>query len=401
MEQLKIGFITDKSAPIYFGGYEIRVLELANRLARKGHEVHVYTTCRKPFTEEGGTKFYPAFPDYFQRDISGRRSHPHSLLFSAIMSKNPMDDWKPDYLVVEAIPYLHLLTMRAWVRDINCVKILDVPEAWHNYNYFGGVLGKLSNSAIKRLLQIGLTSADVVTAISGVTANSLKQNFQVDAKKVSVVPCGVDLDRLLNRETDGIPALLDYYDFVTVGRLVEIKRHRDFIDALSRLKFKYGWTGKAAIIGGGPLRQRLMVHALKAGVADRIDFLGFVSDEEKIRTVLSSKIFVLTSEREGFSIATLEAMALGLPVIVAVPKELEVFGTSEFVSDHKNGVYYPVGNIARLAEVMHQLLDLKDTRLEMGNNGKLTASKYDWKAVTNDFETCITNAPLGLVRSRN
>jgi hypothetical protein len=50
---------------------------------------------------------------------------------------------------------------------------------------------------------------------------------------------------------------------------------------------------------------------------------------------------------------------------------------------------------------MHQLLDLKDTRLEMGNNGKLTASKYDWKAVTNDFETCITNAPLGLVRSRN
>jgi glycosyltransferase involved in cell wall biosynthesis len=401
LEQLKIGFISDKSAPIYVGGYEIRVLELASRLARKGHDVHVYTTCRQAFTEAGGTKFYPAFPDFFQRDNSGRRSHPHSLLFSALMARNPMHNWKPDYLVVEAIPYLHLLAMRTWLRDLDCVKILDVPEAWHDYNYFGGILAQISNRTIKHLLQIGLNSADIVTPISKVTANSLRENFQVDPEKVRVVPCGVDLDRLLNRDNKGIPQLSDYYDFVTVGRLVEIKRHKDFIYALSRLKSKYGWRGKAAIVGGGPLSEKLRTYALNMQIADQIDFLGFVSDDEKIRTMLSSKIFVLTSEREGFSMATLEAMALGLPVIVAIPRELEVFGTSEFVSDNKNGLYYPVGDIVGLSDKMHQLLDLNDTRLEMGINGRLTASRYDWKAVTNEFEKCITAFPINILRSKN
>ena len=398
METLNIGFISDKSAPVYFGGYEIRVLELANRLAKKGHDVHVFTSCPNDFVTPEGAAFHASFPQAFLNGVSGKRSIMHSTIFSMLLARNPMGKWNPDFLIVESIPYLHLLFMRRWMSQLHAVNILDVPEAWNNYNYlrngFGASLGGASSTMIRRLLQIGISFSDVVIAISNTTAKSLAENYHVDGSKLSVVPCGVDLESLQNiagnyRKNTSAGK---FYDFVTVGRLVEIKRHADFIDALGIMKREYGWNGKAAIIGSGPLRDELESRVQRNEIVPNVDFKGFVSDEEKVRLLAASKAFVLASEREGFSIATLEAMAVGLPVIVAKPAEAEVFGPSEFVVDGKNGLFYPVGDRVGLAESMTSLLESNSNMSRFGINSQTTASSYDWQGVVNTLEWELKNS---------
>ena len=99
-----------------------------------------------------------------------------------------------------------------------------------------------------------------------------------------------------------------------------------------------------------------------------------------------SKLFVLPSEREGFSIATLEAQACGVPAIVARPTCNEVFGTSDFVKEGYNGEYYAVGNVVELSEVIHELLT-NTGKIELySNNAKSTAEHYDWDFIARDFE---------------
>lgn len=392
-EGLKIGFITDKSAPVYFGGYEVRVFELANKLAELGHEVNVYTTSPNDFQTKSGVRFFNSFPGYFQQGKSGKRSLVHSSIYSFMLSGNPMGSWKPDYLIIEAIPYLHLLTMKRWVSKLNSVKILDVPEAWHNYSYLNNGLAPVSRRLISSLLSMGISFSDKVMAISRATAESLANNYGVPEDKILHVPCGVDIESLSHAlySMDDLEDIDKEYDFVTVGRLVNIKRQSDFIDALALLKVTYGWKGRAALIGSGPLAEVLKIRAAKLGLTDNLIFKGFVSEEEKNRTLASAKIFVLPSEREGFSIATLEAMAFGLPVIVAQPSAREVFGMSEFVTDKKNGLLYPVGDIGRLAASMHVLLDSDEFISAFGSYGKSVADRYDWRALASGFESMLDN----------
>ena len=391
-EGLKVGFITDKSAPIYFGGYEIRVLELANKLADLGHEVNVYTTAPRDFSTQSGVRFFNSFPSFFQKGKSGKRSLMHSGIYSSMLSHNPMGSWRPDVLVIEAIPYLHLRMMKHWVSRLSSVKILDVPEAWHNYSYFNNGLAPISRRIVSSLLTAGISFSDWVMAISMATAESLETNYRVPKEKILHVPCGVDTHQL-QLALSGKDALSDMdkeYDFVTVGRLVSNKRQSDFIDALAMLKIAYGWKGKAAVIGSGPLFDQLKTKSAKLGISKNVSFKGFVTDEERNRTVASSRIFVLPSEREGFSISTLEAMALGLPVVVAKPAETEVFGMSEFVTDKKNGLLYPVGDTAKLAASMHVLIGSDEYMSAFGSDGKTIADKYDWKILASGFEVSPT-----------
>ncbi len=386
MESLSFGFISDKSAPFYFGGYEIRVFELANRLAHLGHDVRVYTTASRALTTPDGAQFIPSFSGMFQKDSSGKRSLLHSASFSLSLSKNPMGSWTPDYLIVEAIPYLHLHFMRKWVSRLDSTCVLDVSEAWHKYSYFGKHMGWLTSLTISRLLREGISFSEVVAAVSEATAQSLSDYYGVDSRRLMVVPNAIDGERLGTyfklRNSNGS---LFHYDFVNVGRLVGIKRQADFIDALSILKHAYGWKGKAAIVGSGPMMQSLVGRAARKGVSDSVDFLGFISDEEKTRVLSSSRVFVLTSEREGFSIATLEAMGLGLPVIVSRPKESEVSGVSDFVTQGKNGLFFPVGDVQRLAEAMESLFMSDDMQRVYGANAEATSRGYDWRNVASSF----------------
>ena len=104
---------------------------------------------------------------------------------------------------------------------------------------------------------------------------------------------------------DGLPSVL------CVGRLVSYKGVEFLIRALESIKARL-W-----IIGSGPLEASLKNLAREKGLADRIEFLGQLSDEEVVRYYHACDVFVLPSitNAEMFGVVQLEAMACRKPVI--------------------------------------------------------------------------------------
>ena len=383
LESLRITFLVDKSSPFYIGGYENRVWNIAKRLATK-NDVTVLTSLDSPTKTIERVDFRRVCTTAFQREVTGTRSLPHSLLFSLSMFRDQLSTFDPQVLIVEAIPYLHLKTMKRWVLRHKTLRVLNVNEAWFRYSYVVGFGSYSSAWLIRSLLKEGLDWSDLAIAISTATADSLKENFQ--SRNVATVPMGIDIARTaklcsaINRS--------EQYDFVTVGRLVRMKRHADLVKALDQFKRALGWSGRAAIVGQGPEAEGLRGLVKKLGLSQQIDLLGFLPDEERFRVLRSSSYFVLPSEREGFSLATLEALAAGTPAIVARPRSPEVFGVKDLVTDGVNGLYYECGNIASLVFALRRALGERQHGISSWQAAATeTANEFDWDRIVPQLET--------------
>jgi glycosyltransferase involved in cell wall biosynthesis len=135
----------------------------------------------------------------------------------------------------------------------------------------------------------------------------------VDIKVVvSLVPNGVDLDAF--QPGDPIPED-GPLRLICVGRLIERKGQRHLIEAVRRLVAD-GVDVTLELVGTGDalLAYKEQVDDLRIG--DRVLFAGYVPREEIAAHYANAHVFVLASYNEGMSVATLEAMAAGLPVLV-------------------------------------------------------------------------------------
>ena len=164
-----------------------------------------------------------------------------------------------------------------------------------------------------------------------------------------------------------------------VGRLVRIKRHRDFISALRLLKINTNWNGKAVIIGDGPLYGKLKKQISKYELTDNVFLPGFMEADTKAHYLKQSRFYVLSSSREGFSISTLEAMQFGCIPIVSRPSSSEVFGVSHFVTDGVNGFYYDVANLKNFADVLEKALKIGlRTEYQFKRTAYDTSGNFEW-----------------------
>ena len=130
------------------------------------------------------------------------------------------------------------------------------------------------------------------------------------------------------------------YDLIFVGRLTELKQPLRFVEVMAAVR-KSIPTVRAAIVGSGPLLAETKELATELCVSDCLEILG--SRDDVAELLVRSKVFVLTSTSEGMSIAMLEAMAAGLPVVVAEVGELSdlvVNGqTGWLITPHAIGEY--------------------------------------------------------------
>ncbi len=146
----------------------------------------------------------------------------------------------------------------------------------------------------------------------------------------------------------------------TVGRLVPQKRQEDFIEAVARLK-KSGRNVGGLVIGDGPERRALEEKARGWDLRHEIIFAGFCDDTPGLYAAMDA--FVLCSEREGFPMTVLEAMAASVPVAAT-----DVGGVSECVEHEKTGLLIPVGNPEVLAQALARFADSPELRKNLVAN---------------------------------
>jgi GalNAc-alpha-(1->4)-GalNAc-alpha-(1->3)-diNAcBac-PP-undecaprenol alpha-1,4-N-acetyl-D-galactosaminyltransferase len=194
--------------------------------------------------------------------------------------------------------------------------------------------------------------SDVVTANSLGAVDALG-DF-VPKKKLAFLPNPLSLDERAEPATFAAPT------FITVTRLVE-QKGLDVLLRAAACAFESlpGW--RLAIVGDGPLRAELQALADELGIAQRIDWLGQVSNPAVY--LKGAKFFVLTSRFEGSPNALLEAMACGLPAVVsdASPGPLELIG-----GDDDAGLIVPVEGVEATGAAIVRLADDPALRERLG-----------------------------------
>jgi glycosyltransferase involved in cell wall biosynthesis len=169
---------------------------------------------------------------------------------------------------------------------------------------------------------------------------------------------------------------------VFVGRVV----HEKQIDKLLRAfaKLDPSLDAKLEIVGFGDQENELKNLARTLGVADRVKFTGFVSDDEKKDALHRAKVFAMPSIAELQSISTMEAMASGLPVVAA-----NAVALPHLVHDGENGYLFEPGDVDALAERLATILAMPhDELLKMKQASLDIVSAHDIER-TLDFFECL------------
>jgi len=145
-------------------------------------------------------------------------------------------------------------------------------------------------------------------------------------------------------------------DLVTIGHLEQVKNHRYMLDVLAAAK-RAGRSYTLDIFGEGPLRKDLVQKAHSLGVEDQVRLRGFRRD---VRDFLPRyRAYVHTSYSESSSLAIMEAMSAGLPIVAG-----NIGPISELCDDGVEARFWPLDDPSRAAAVLMDLLDSEPARLK-------------------------------------
>jgi glycosyltransferase involved in cell wall biosynthesis len=236
----------------------------------------------------------------------------------------------------------------------------------HNQVLYGGV-SRTTRRAYVTLERWLTRRTSRVIAVSEAVRRELIDDYGLPAGKVTTVHDGLNLapflaavDRQAARERHGVPA--DGLVFGLAARFAPQKALDVLVDAAVPVleSEPHAWL---IVAGDGPLLEVVRTKARATAVRGRMLFPGFETDMAGLLAALD--LYVSPSIAEGLGLATIEAMAAGLPVVGTA-----VGGTPEVVDDGVTGVLVPPGKAAPLGAAIARLLGNGAQRKRMGEAGR-------------------------------
>lgn len=392
---MKVSLISEHASPLAVlggvdaGGQNVHVAALADRLAALGHDVCVHTRrddpdvpAEVPFADGVVVHHVDAGPP---RPVPKDELLPYMREFGARLA----DRWavrRPD--VVHAHFWMSGLATLVAARPLG----IPVVQTFHAL----GIVkqrhqGAADTSPPRRAtLEPALArSVDLVLATCSDEVFELRR-LRVPGRRISVVPCGVDLDRFtpegpVERRPPGRLRV------VAVSRLVPRKGLGNLVSALAEA------PDAELVIAGGPDRagldadpevRRLRGLAEELGVADRVELRGRVDRDDLPALLRSADVAACVPWYEPFGIVPLEAMACGVPVLATA-----VGGMIDTVVHERTGWHVPPRAPERIAEVLRHLAAHPE---EVGRCGRAAAqraaSSYGWDRVARSTEDVYARA---------
>jgi glycosyltransferase involved in cell wall biosynthesis len=209
-----------------------------------------------------------------------------------------------------------------------------------------------------------LARAILVSSSGGV---EYMKSLGFSSDRIFLVPTSVDndwwseqaakVDRAAVRAAWRIPAEGSVTLFC--GKLQPWKSPLDLLDAFARANVPHSYL---VFSGDGPERSNLEHRATELGLANRVQFLGFLNQSQLPSVYCAADLFVLPSLFDAFGLVVNEAMLCGLPVAISD----RVGARFDLVRPDENGCIFPVGNVEALAAILRQILPDPEKRARMG-----------------------------------
>jgi D-inositol-3-phosphate glycosyltransferase len=386
---VKIDMVSEHASPLAAlggpdaGGQNVHVGALAVALARRGHDVVIYTrrdNADLPKTvafAPGVTVHHvPAGPP---RWVPKDELLPYMGDFAATLSRRWLSR-PPDII------HAHF-----WMSGIAALwggRGHDVPivQTFHALGSVKRRYQKEADTSPPGRIRLERRVAREMTAVIATCTDEVEElsAYGVPHDRVFVVPCGVAADEF---RPDG-PVMerpADRFRAITFGRLVPRKGVETIIEALRHV------PGVELVVAGGPHREsfdretearRLVGVTRSLGVADRVVFLGQVPHEDMPSLIRSADVAVSVPWYEPFGIAPLEAMACGVPVIASA-----VGGHLDTVVHGVTGLHVPPRDPRALAVCLRDLLADRRLRRSLGAAAAEHArGRYSWSRVAAETE---------------
>jgi len=241
----------------------------------------------------------------------------------------------------------------------NCVNVISskllkypciISERTHPTTRFGTGLSAVITKAIMRL---AYPRADQVIAVSGGVRDDLMANFGVHGAKIRVIYNPIDMDRICERALEAPSTNVPQSYIVSAGRLVPSKNFRLLIESYR----SSGIDESLVILGEGEERRELERLVSSLGLDGRVILPGHMQNPYPI--IGAARLFVSSSNLEGFPNALIEAMALGCPIVATDcdtgPMEILAGNkrarcTEVMLAEH--GILVPVNSADLLAEAI-------------------------------------------------
>jgi len=324
---------------------------LAAGLVARGHDVHIVTPATgdtQPGTRieqiEGQPMTVHRFPSL--------RWRPHPWIrytwptVSKRCSRDAIAEIRPDVVHIQS----HIMNGRYLLKALagTGIRVIatnhTMPENILDHTGLPGPLNRLFAKWAWYDIDRQISQAARVTTPTRNAADYLEAKTSV--RDVIPVSNGIDAARYT---PDFAPR--DANRILFVGR-VEHEKHIDvLIRALALLPAELAAT--LDVIGDGDARKHLQHLAHRLGVEDRVVFRGWVSDADLKAFYTAASCFAIASIAELQSIATLEAMSSGLPIVAA-----DAMALPHLVRDGVNGFLFPPGDAQAAADRLEQVLRL-------------------------------------------
>lgn len=334
------------------GGAEVYIHELAKRWVKMGHEVTLFCgndghSARREviggvnIIRRGGffMVYIWAFAYYTFR-LKGK----YDVI---IDSENGIPFFTPLYAKEEKFLLIHHVH-----QDIFQVN-LKPPLSW-----MGAFLEK-------RLMPIVYRNTEVITVSPSSKADIL--DHHLTEKEPYVIYNGVDLRKYAPGVKSKRPMVL------YLGRIRTHKSLPIFVYAAKKV-LKTMPKVRFVIAGEGQESDMLRDLIRKSGLRKKIEFLGKVSEERKLKLYQQAWVFVNPSLMEGWGITTIEANACGIPVVAS-----NVSGLRDAIYNPHSGVLVPYGDVDEFAKNIKMLIGDNDLRGEMSRDAIRWAKKFDWE----------------------
>ena len=356
------------------GGISRVIYHLLAELARdpRGHAFDVYAPTAPNSPQFGALTFHPSG--------EGTVRPARRIAWEQTVLPRQLSNLRPDLFhgMAYALPL-------AWsgpsVVTIYDLSFLRFPRAFNAVNrlYLAATTRAAARRA-RRILTISESARRDIVRLLSVPENRVDVTYPAAEERYRLLPAA-DVEAF--RAARGLPEAFVF----AVGTLEPRKNLVGLLQAYAKLPssrpplYVAGGTGWRV----GPIFDTVQ----RLGLADQVTFLGFVPEDELPLWYNAARLFAFPSLYEGFGLPVLEAMACGTPVITSTAASLpEVAGQAA-------RMVAPLDSDG-LAHEMERVLDDPQIRMEMRAAGRIQASRFSWRAMTDQTVASYARALNGV-----
>lgn len=320
---MKIGIIC---YPTY-GGSGVVATELGKALASVGHEVHFITYTQPPRLD-----FFSENIFYHEVSVA---SYP---LFEYLPYESALASKMVDVTINEQLDLLHVhyaiphASAAYLAKQILKYKGIHVPVITTLHGTDITLVGR--DPSFEPVVTFSINESDGVTAVSESLRNDTYSSFEI-LSKIEVIPNFIDLNRFQKQPKEHFKLAICPNGeklLMHTSNFRKVKRIQDIIQVFAKVQKQV--PTKLLLVGDGPERSGMEALCRELGVSSDVRFLGKLDTIEEALSL--ADLFFLTSEKESFGLAALEAMACEVPVISSNAggiSEVNIHGVTGFVSE--------------------------------------------------------------------